>query len=181
MDEKRLYIKIEGYWWLLKASIAQLVIGNRYRVENCLGGYHFHTLMDTDEVKSFAGREAWEENDRLDEKELKESDELHFIYSGSFNGNPESAAFPLGKGEGYITREGRFIDVSSYADGKSVSAHTNYCAEKGIDEERMLSEHGWVKLTKCLDSGYIFYGRHLSEEQVELLEEMGYTVEEEDL
>ena len=176
MSGSHLYIKIEGLWWRLCVSRVQLVVGKSYKVENEDGGYHYHTLTENDEVKRFSGRDAWEDNYNHSDEPKKE--ELYFIYSGSYNGNPESAAFPLGKAEGYATREGRFIDVSGYAEGQSVSAHTNYCAEKGIDEEEMMSEHGWVKLTRCLDNGYIFYGRHLSEEQIELLKSMGYEVEE---
>lgn len=171
--KKSQYIKIDGCWWRLCADRVQLVVGNSYKVENEDGGYHYHTLTAEDEVKSFSGRDAWEDN-----YNHSEEPKLYVLYSGSYNGIAEHSVFPLGKAEGYVTREGRFIDVSSYDNGQRISAHANYCEEKGIDEEEMLSEQGWVKLTRCLDSGYIFYGRHLSEEQREMLDGMGYEIED---
>lgn len=88
------------------------------------------------------------------------------------------------KVEGYVTREGRFIDVRIMECSKKGywgSNHLAWCHERNIKEEDLLKEKKWVKITGVLDSGYLFLGLHLSSEQVRTMRRLGIEPEEEDL
>lgn len=171
------FIKIDDYWWRVKyPETLNRGYGFSIVVENCLGGYHLHKLEATDEIKFFERFvDAWAENDRI-ESELERQDDFQQDFSEVATHDYSSKA---GKLEAYITREGKVVDVSSYNEGFSISAHQNYCSAHGIDEEQMLKERQWVKLTKVLPDSYIFYGRHLTEEQRCALEDIGYQIDEE--
>lgn len=79
--------------------------------------------------------------------------------------------------EGYITREGRFIDVSPYDPFPGVSNHDKYCSQHNTDEDTLLNEYQWVKLSLVIPETFIFHGYELSVEQCRTLEEMGYDPE----
>ena len=59
------FIEIDGDWWEIKDEISfiTLTVGNWVRVENQLGGYHYHKIREDDTIKYFQSRvEAWLEN-----------------------------------------------------------------------------------------------------------------------
>lgn len=82
---------------------------------------------------------------------------------------------------GYITPTGELIDVEKWRDenGYWGSAHYAYCYAHNTDDEVLLNQ-GYVKLTECVKP-YIFYGRHLTPEQVAKLRELNVSPEEDDL
>lgn len=82
---------------------------------------------------------------------------------------------------GYITPTGELIDVEKCRNenGYWGSAHFAYCYAHNIDDEDLLNQ-GYVKLTECVKP-YIFYGRHLTPEQVAKLRELNILPEEDDL
>lgn len=81
--------------------------------------------------------------------------------------------------EGYITREGQFIDVSVYENLPGPSNHNKYCWEHETNEELLMNEYQWVKLSTVVPEIFIFHGYELSTEQIRTLRELGYEVDEE--
>ena len=80
--------------------------------------------------------------------------------------------------EGYITREGEFIDVSGY--NGPISNHWEYCFQHNVKEDDLTVNKWWVKLSYAIEQ-YIFHGRYLSQEQVAKLKELGYDIDEYDI
>lgn len=82
---------------------------------------------------------------------------------------------------GYITPTGEYIDVQKWSEGNGFwgSAHFAYCYENNVDDEDLLNQ-GYVEITDCVRP-YIFYGRHLSPEQVQKIRELNIEPEDEDI
>jgi len=67
------FIKIDGIWW--EVADAEFLLqwvtlrsGFLVRVENQVGGYHFHRVSEDDEVKFFVSKtEAWQENAKAED------------------------------------------------------------------------------------------------------------------
>ena len=83
--------------------------------------------------------------------------------------------------EGYITREGRFIDVSNIQRKRECSNHLEWCRIHKVHEDELLNERFWVKLSMVIPMNYIFYGRHLTVEQANTLRKIGIDPYDEDL
>lgn len=79
---------------------------------------------------------------------------------------------------GYITQFGDFIDCSMYPFPKHQTFQDKVC----MDEDYMMEELGYVKLTEVVPNDYIYTcAEGLTNCQVKWLEEHGFKVHEEDL
>lgn len=80
---------------------------------------------------------------------------------------------------GYLDRHGIFYDCSQQG---GPYRHISWCDERGCDEDQLLEEEGWVKLTESLPNKYIFcYIDGLSVPQIRWLQNHGYKIENYDL
>lgn len=83
---------------------------------------------------------------------------------------------------GYITREGRFINLDKeYPNFEGISKHTQYEWDHSLDETMLLEFLGWVKLTTVCDEYIYMKIEPLSPAQVEMLKALEYEIQEEDM
>ena len=80
---------------------------------------------------------------------------------------------------GFLDRYGTFFNCS-YVEGPY--KHLTWCKQNSTDEDQLLEEEGWVKLTESLPNEYIFWHIDgLSVPQIRWLQNHGYKIKDYDL
>ena len=156
---KSYFVKLDNYWWLLYEDIIGTInfqVGQTYKVTNELGGYHYHTITESDEIKAFDKKwQAWEINrEPVKLKANKKGDDPPY---------------------GWLDRDGNF-----YGCGKM--GHTQLASDAfGKMDEELEDEYGFVKISSVLtpENRYILspYFK-LSEQQIQWLSDHGFEIDE---
>lgn len=80
---------------------------------------------------------------------------------------------------GYLTPTGEFIDCSNYG---SAFAHLNWCDAKGEDEEELMENRCYVKLTSVFPNSYLYMARiPMTVEQQRFLRQHGIEIDDFDV
>ena len=76
---------------------------------------------------------------------------------------------------GYLNRQGNFIDVSNYG---QICQHIIFCDSNNLNEDDLLENKGWVKLTSVFSNEYIYmFSYPLSKAQQKWLMDNNYKIE----